>query len=137
MTLPTKRLISLSSNTLRRSGSHNELPKLSNKIADLYDIPTVADQYIKEKYCLYNYIGHGAEGSVMIAEEKITKREVAIKMIKRRLNKYEQQQMMSVLTETRIQSMVSHPAIPAVLEVCRDSKYIYIVQEYAAGEALF
>lgn len=137
MTIPAKRLVSLSSNALRRSGSQNELPTLSNKIAELYEIPTVSDQYVKEKYCLYNYIGHGAEGSVMVAEEKITKREVAIKMVLRRTNKYEQQQMMSILTETRIQSMVSHPAIPAVLEVCRDSKYIYIVQEYAPGETLF
>ena len=91
--------------------------------------------YFLGKYKILGQLGAGAMGSVFLAEHRVMRHQVAIKVLAKRLTgkpeyvkRFEQ--------EARAAAVVSHPRLVRAFDIDSDGDLHYFVMEYVAGEDL-
>lgn len=82
------------------------------------------------------FVGRGTSGRVFLVKEKATKKEYALKVLKKsRLIKLNQ--VKNVLSEKKIQQSLSHSFIVKLHYTFQDEEYVYFVMDYIQGGELF
>ena len=89
--------------------------------------------YIKEVYHFEKRVGCGGFGIVYRAKHKLTKKQVAIKVI----HKFKTNDIKNFKKEYGILSKVDHPNIINVHEIWEWDKMLFIVTDYCSGGELF
>ncbi|KAI9206388.1 kinase-like domain-containing protein [Polychytrium aggregatum] len=87
-------------------------------------------------YKVYHTLGVGEFAKVKYAVHAETKKEVAIKLIKKENIKTATQHA-KLIREIAVMKELSHPYVIKLLEVIETDRYIGLVMEYAAGGELF
>lgn len=77
-------------------------------------------------------LGKGRFGNVYLAQDKLTKFSLAIKVINRRQLK-ESDMENQLLEEIKLQTFMNHPNILRMYGCIRDSKNIYLLLELGTG----
>ena len=109
-----KRQSKLSDNPMENDRDIN-ITNESNKNSDISDL-----------YELLQPISKGKFGLVKLAQNKLTKKKVAIKMLSRKKEK-------KFIEELKILKILDHPNIIKINEVFQDKSFIYVVMDYCIG----
>jgi serine/threonine-protein kinase len=86
-------------------------------------------------YVLKRPLGHGALGTVYLAEDVASHRRVALKVLSATFagnGEYTR----SFLTEARLATQLHHPSIVSVYDYGRERGHYYLAMEYVEGENL-
>ena len=95
---------------------------------------------IKDTYNFLYKIGNGAFGQVFLAKHKITNENVAIKVIKKREKKTNNENIKNenkLLEEIEVLKNMDHQNIVRIFEFYEGEKYLYMVTEFIEGNDLF
>lgn len=86
-------------------------------------------------YVLLDLLGRGGMGHVFLARHKTMKRQVALKIISKKVGK-DPASRDRFLSEARSAALLDHPNIVHAFDVDKDNDRYYIIMEYVAGEDL-
>ena len=128
------------SHSNEKSNKINEEPlkKLSSKqiVALTNDIIVSGNEINPEKiYIKKNLLGSGAFGEVWLAHHKDLDRDFAMKIIKKRKNKSNDEK--EILNEIEILKKLDHPKILKIVDFYSTPKKYYIITEYCPEGELF
>ncbi|GMT07245.1 hypothetical protein PENTCL1PPCAC_29419, partial [Pristionchus entomophagus] len=88
-------------------------------------------------YTMHEKIGTGMYGAVRRAVHKVTKTEVAIKIVKKEALRPYKNAMMRVYREIEVQKRLNHPFVLDIFQVMETESTIYLVTELCQGGELF
>ncbi|GMT36412.1 hypothetical protein PFISCL1PPCAC_27709, partial [Pristionchus fissidentatus] len=88
-------------------------------------------------YTLHEKIGIGMYGAVRRAVHKVTKTEVAIKIIKKNALRPHKNALIRVYREIEVQKRLNHPYVLDIFQVMETDEKIYLVTELCRGGELF
>lgn len=86
-------------------------------------------------YVLLDLLGRGGMGSVFLARHKKMDRQVAMKIVSRRVGK-DPASLERFLTEARATAALDHPNIVRAYDVDQDKERFFIIMEYVPGQDL-
>ncbi|MBN1911686.1 MAG: serine/threonine protein kinase [Pirellulales bacterium] len=86
-------------------------------------------------YILLDLLGRGGMGGVYLARHRTMNREVALKIVSKKMGK-DPESIERFLTEGRASASLDHPNIVRAYDVGSESNRFYIVMEYVPGEDL-
>ncbi len=92
-------------------------------------------RFLIGNYVLLDMLGRGGMGSVFLARHTTMNRQVALKIISRRVGK-DPASLERFLTEARATASLDHPNIVRAYDVDQDKERFFIVMEYVAGHDL-
>lgn len=87
------------------------------------------------KYKILHPLGAGAMGSVFLAEHKVMRHRVAIKVLARRLIS-KPTNVARFQREARAAAVINHPNVVRAFDIDQDGENHYLVMEYVEGENL-
>ncbi|KZN45999.1 serine/threonine-protein kinase [Pseudoalteromonas luteoviolacea] len=82
------------------------------------------------------HIASGGMGEVFLARDTRLDREVAVKVLKKRLSKSDESDLESALSEARLMARVNHPNIVQLYDVIDSASGILLVMEFVNGRTL-
>jgi serine/threonine-protein kinase len=85
-------------------------------------------------YVLRRMLGHGAMGTVYLAEDEVHHRPVAVKVLSP-TSAGNGNYAASFLSEARIASQINHPNIVSVYDYGRENGHYYLAMEYVDGQS--
>jgi serine/threonine protein kinase len=89
------------------------------------------------KYVLKKKLGNGTSGSVYLALDEFSGKDVAIKFYEAgRADGFSSFARVQFLTEAALAGRLWHPHIATILDACADDKISYVVTEYVPGGSL-
>ncbi len=89
------------------------------------------------KYVLRKKLGNGTSGSVYLARDEFSGRDVAIKFYEAgRADGFSSFARVQFLTEAALAGRLWHPHIATILDACADDKISYVVTEFVPGGSL-
>lgn len=91
---------------------------------------------LNNKYELLRLIGEGGTVKVYLAVDKRLNKMWAVKVTKTDMNNNSNFVRETVLKEAQTVKLFDNPAIPKIVDIIVDSKYIAVVQDYVEGETL-
>ena len=103
---------------------------LRESFTEWEDIPEFLPEEVEQKYILGPIIGEGATCIVYSGLQVSTNAIIAAKKIN-------EECLPQVLQESKLQASISHSNVPKVIDVFKNGKELYIIQEYAEGRELF
>jgi serine/threonine protein kinase len=95
----------------------------------------VIPQEIIGRYQLLHQLGSGGMGAVYKAQDLKLKREVALKIMHPSLS-HNQEFRDRFLQEAQSGARLKHPGIVQVHDICEEDDYLFIVEDFIAGENL-
>ncbi|MGD9680733.1 MAG: serine/threonine protein kinase, partial [Candidatus Obscuribacterales bacterium] len=102
-------------------------------MTEIFDPRTLA---LDDRFAIEETLGTGGMGAVFLAEDRVLKRKVAIKVIKPAVSQ-EEQQILRFQSEARILSKLNHRNILQVLDFgINKNNLLYLVTDYLQGESL-
>ncbi|MCA9801202.1 MAG: protein kinase [Cyanobacteria bacterium HKST-UBA02] len=102
-------------------------------MAEIFDPLTLA---LDDRFAIEETLGTGGMGAVFLAEDRVLKRRVAIKVMKPSVSQ-EEQQILRFQSEARILSKLNHRNILQVLDFgINKNNLLYLVTDYLQGESL-
>jgi BR serine/threonine kinase len=88
-------------------------------------------------YNLERTLGTGATGKVKLARHSKTGEEVGVKIIKKELFYDKPTLRIKVQREISVMKLMFHPHVIKIFDVLEDSKYLFLIIEYASKGELF
>ena len=88
-------------------------------------------------YSLERTLGTGATGKVKLAKHSKTGEKVGIKIIKKDLFYDKPSLRIKVQREISVMKLMFHPHVIKIFDVLEDSKYLFLILEYASRGELF
>jgi len=88
-------------------------------------------------YILDKTLGVGATGKVKLAKHSRTKEKVGVKIIKKDLFYDKPSLRLKIQREISVMKLMFHPHVIKIYDVLEDSKYLFLIIEYASKGELF
>ncbi|XP_062522193.1 calcium/calmodulin-dependent protein kinase type 1D-like [Corticium candelabrum] len=92
------------------------------------------DEKITKKYDLKEVLGKGAFSEVVLAKEKATGKQYAVKCIDKKALKGKEDSLQNEIT---VLKKVRHPNIVQLIDLCDNKTHLYLVMELVSGGELF
>ncbi|OHS99150.1 CAMK family protein kinase [Tritrichomonas foetus] len=88
-------------------------------------------------YILLQTLGAGSTGKVKLAENKITHKLYAMKIVNKHIFDSKPDLLRKIQREIALMRLLDHPHLLKLVEVCESPRHLYIIMEYASnGELL-
>ena len=111
-------------------------PKLKkSRFAFHLGVQWTAGETLEDQYTVTKALGTGNFATVKLAEDKATRRKLAVKVIRKR-NLFTEEERESVLREVEIHSTMHHPNIIQLVNVLETPDAVQLVMERAPGRDL-
>jgi Protein kinase domain len=92
-------------------------------------------QAFSESYVIESLLGHGGMASVYLGRNKVSDRQVAVKVLNR-IGASDPEDVLRFKTEARTTARLHHPGIISVLDAGEVSGFFYYVMEFVDGASL-
>lgn len=103
---------------------------LASEMIGLFDEPVVA------AYELKKILGRGGTGVVFLAEDTISKREVALKILPESLTENDKERITRFQQEAKAVSLIVHPNVAKIFGFGKANNRYYLAMEYVSGKTL-